>query len=147
MIFTIFLIGLLFLAYFVFSDIKRMEVENLPILAMFLVGMGISVWNGQFFSTMLGFALFGTFGWYLWKKEAIGGADVKILAVLPFFMGSIGLPNLLVSLWVFLILMMMVTLPYVVINRLVGRKGKFIPFIPIIAITYVCFWVFRVSVW
>jgi len=137
---SIFIIGLTFLLYFSYQDLKKSEIENKPILALLILGVIISLWTNNLL-TLLPFCLFWTvLGGVLWKFNSIGGADVKILAVLPLFYIPI-VPNWIAGQLMFILIFGITGLFYGVLAKLLKTK-KEIPFLPIITLTYIINYIF-----
>jgi len=140
-----FLIGLLFLLYFCYKDLKHSEIENKPILAFLIVGLIISIWANNIL-ILLPFCLFWMLlGGLLWKYNSIGGADVKILAILPIFY-LITTPNFISGQFIFIMIFGITGVLYGLLAKLIIKKRKEIPFLPIITLSYVLsflFWMIK----
>lgn len=136
----IFLIGLAFLIFFSYKDLKYMEIENKPIIALLILGLVISIINKKVFY-LIPFCLISLILWlYLWKNKAIGGADVKILSILPLFYLSFS-PNLIAGQIIFLTLFGVLGTIYALISLKINKK-RHIPFLPCILLTYVVYFLF-----
>jgi len=128
---SLFIVGCFFLAYFSYLDIKYRKIDNGPILVFFLSGLVFSYTN----KTLLIVALLECFlfacSYYLWKKNALGGADVKIL---PCIIAFIGIPIML-NLSKFLFIFAIIGGIYGIIMKKIGKNE--VPFIPIIALCFI----------
>lgn len=129
----IFLIGLLFLLYFSYCDLKKSEINNLPILIFLVVGLLILLWTNK--PIILLVCLF----WFLltlffWKFKILGGADVKILSILPIY--YLSGTNILIKSFIFLFLFWVLGMVYGSISKLIIKK-RYIPFLPLITLTYI----------
>ena len=83
----------------------------------------------------LPFSVFWFFlGFFMWKKEIIGGADVKILTILPLYQ-TFGIPNIFAGQFFFLCIFGITGTIYGLFGQLIQKKKK-IPFIPIITLTF-----------
>ena len=133
----IFIIGLLFLIYFSYKDLKYSEVENKPIILFLIVGIIFSIISKKFF-IILPFCLFWfILGCFLWKYKSLGGADVKILSILPIYY-LIPSINIFSGQLIFLVLFGILGTIYGLISRQIIKKNT-APFIPIIALTFILF--------
>lgn len=139
---ALFLIGLTFLVYFSYFDLKKQEVENMPILLFLLFGSIFALISKNFIATGILASFMGIVVYYLWAMDSLGGADAKILFALPFYLGLKGVIESLVGLWFYLILLLFVGTTYGLLGKLIIKK-KEIAFIPAITLTYLIFWLFR----
>ena len=131
-----FIIGLLFLAWFSYVDIKYQEIENGPILAMLIVGVTLSVFSGQIIATSLLIAFTYGSSYLLWYKKTIGGADAKILPSITPFFSFVGIREAFNYLFIFLIIFMIIGILYSwSYYKLTKRKKA--PFVPAITISYI----------
>ena len=138
--FLIFMLGLGFLFYFCYQDLKKSEIENKPILAFLILGVIISIWTNNIL-TLLPFCLFWLlFGGLLWKFNSIGGADVKILAVLPIFY-LITTPNFISGQFIFIMIFGTTGVLYGLLAKLIIKRNE-IPFLPIITLSYILSYIF-----
>lgn len=141
----IFLLGLVFLFYFVYQDLKKSEIENKPILAFLILGLIISVWTNNIL-TLMPFCLFWLIiGIVLWKLKSIGGADVKILAILPIYY-LINTPNFISGQFIFIMIFGITGVLYGLIAKLIIKTKKEIPFLPVITLAYIInflFWTIK----
>jgi len=139
--FIIFLIGLIYLAYFMIEDLEDCKVENKPIIAFFCLGLVILLFSKDMWLIWLLCVFMATISLGMWHYQIIGGADVKILASLvPFLL--VGIPNAIAGFWIFLLMFGLMGGVYGLISTKIIKK-KYIPFVPIIFMTYVCFWIVR----
>jgi len=144
----VFFSGLTFLFLCSYLDIRFGEVENFIILLMGLTGLVLWLIQRQSWLTLVPIAISAIIWVVLWWMRALGGADAKILACVPFFFLVYGFAESFVGLWVFFIIFLVVSVLYSFIYKFVikrTRKGNTIPFIPAIAITYILFWLFRIK--
>ena len=144
----VFLIGLCFLGWFSYQDLKTREVSNQSIITFQFISIFFIVSSPGFI--LLSLVAF-TFIWcyFLWTKKSLGGADVKVLPFLiPFVL--IGSPNYFVYYFFFLFFLAFNGLAYGLIsnNQIKKfknkRKSKKIemPFFPVILLVYILFKIF-----
>jgi Flp pilus assembly protein protease CpaA len=139
------LLGLLYLLYFSYEDLKKEEVENNPILVFFVIGMIVLLSKEKILMAGLLMLFMGILAVGLWKLNSFGGADVKILTSLtPFFL--IGSANYLVTFWVFLIIFSVIGGLYGLLGKIMVKKKQYIPFIPIITLTYLLIWTWKILI-
>jgi Flp pilus assembly protein protease CpaA len=139
--FIIFMLGLGFMLAFSYQDLKHSEIENKPILVFLILGVIISIWTNKVF-TLLPFCLFWMLlGGLLWKFNSIGGADVKILTVLPIFY-LITTPNFVSGQFIFIMVFGITGVLYGVLAKLIIKTKKEIPFLPIITLSYIISFLF-----
>lgn len=134
----LFIIGLIFLIYFSYQDLKHSEVSNISIIIMFIISIPSLVTNLSIIYVMLFFFLFT---YLLWRLNSIGGADVKILSIIPIYI-LIGAPNKFAGAFIFIMLFGLLASIYGFIAK-ISIKKKNIPLIPIILIAYILFWFYR----
>ena len=139
--FLIFMLGLSFLLYFSYKDLKHSEIENKPILAFLILGIIISVWTNNLFTLLTYFLFWMALGLYLWTINSIGGADVKILAVLPMFYLTTT-PNFISGQFIFLIIFGITCVLYGILAKLIIKTKKEVPFLPIITLSYIISFLF-----
>ena len=138
----IFLIGLGFLFYFSYADLKASQIENKPILAFILAGLVISLFQKQLVIVGLAMGFIFGLGYCLWKTGSFGGADTKILpGILPFFSFK-GIGEVFAGTLTFLLMIGFLGLLYGFIAKIMlKRKKKCIPFLPVITLAYVLTWI------
>ncbi|HUS50466.1 MAG TPA: prepilin peptidase [Candidatus Paceibacterota bacterium] len=139
----IFIIALAFLIYFSYLDLKHQEIKNEPILAFFLLGLVILYISGNSLLLVPLCLLNGLLFFALWKFKSLGGADVKILSILPIFYLLSTPINLISGQIIFLIMFGLFGTAYGLIGQLLIKKKKYIPFLPLITFTYIIFYVFN----
>jgi len=106
-----------------------------------ILGVIISIWTNKVF-TLLPFCLFWMLlGGLLWKFNSIGGADVKILTVLPIFY-LITTPNFVSGQFIFIMVFGITGVLYGVLAKLIIKTKKEIPFLPIITLSYIISFLF-----
>lgn len=136
----IYLVGLMFLIYFSFLDLRHSKVNNSFIGVFFILGLYFLLMEKSWL--ILALMLFNLlFFGGLWYFNSLGGADVKILAILPIY-SLIGCPNIITGQIFFLALIFILGLVYYVCAKLI-LKSKYIPFIPLITISYLVLGVIR----
>ncbi len=126
--------------YFSYKDVKHSEIEHKPILAFLILGVILTLRPSNLI-TILPICLF----WFVWssicwKLNIFGGADVKILTILPLF----SLPfmvNLIAGQFIFIMTLGIVGLMYALFAKVI-QKNKEIPFVPIITLTYIINYIF-----
>jgi len=140
---TSFLLGAGALCYFTYIDYKKSEIENKPIflfLALSLIWMCISP---QFWLNLTLAVLMFVLALFLWNRGVLGGADVKILPGIIAFMGlTQGFANTMVSMWFFLIFFLIIGTIYGLFAKVL-LKGKEVPFLPAITLTYLVYWFYK----
>ncbi len=137
----IFLIGLIPLLYFSWTDIKKQELSNLFIFLYALISVSVLFFNQInimpiIFLCLINFLIF----FLLWTKKAVGGADVKLIPFLTIYILILS-PNIYVGFWFFLVFLLILGTIYSIISKII-IKNKEIPFIPLITLTYIFFYVF-----
>ena len=136
----IFFIGLAFLIFFSYRDLKYSRVENYLVLIYFFSTLGILLGTGNIF-LQLTLALFWVlFGGLLWKLNNIGGADLKILIINSIYL-SLVVPNAIAGQFLFIMLFGFFGVCYGLMAKMVKLEGQ-IPFIPIITLTYIINYIF-----
>jgi Flp pilus assembly protein protease CpaA len=131
------LICLGFLIHFSYKDIKYQEVENEPIILFLIIGIVFTTYN-QNIRSLLPFCLFWLIlGLILWYSKSIGGADVKILAILPLFCLN-DISNKYIASVLFITLFVIFSGIYFIIASLSRKKG-YIPLVPVITITFIIY--------
>lgn len=129
------LLCVFWLLYFTYQDYKHLEVQNAPILVFILCGLIFSYQNHN----LLTLGLLGLFsfilGVFLWSKNAMGGADVKILPGIPLFFTALQFPQALSQYLFFLMLFAIVGGVYGLIAKKVFKLEK-VPFLPVMALVY-----------
>lgn len=141
MISIIFLIGLLFLIIYTYLDLKDEEIDDMFIAPLYILGFVLLVFNFSF-SLLTCFILWFLVGAFLFYKDAIGGADVKILNPLSIFYLIIS-PNIFYGQLIFLIIFGIVGTFYGLFSRQIINKSE-IPFLPAITLSYIFYYVFLV---
>ena len=129
-------IGLFFLIRFSWMDLKTSEVENKEIMPFLLIGVVFSLIINNLIVAGCLCLFMGILGAFLWKKNALGGADVKILAVLPLYLQSMRITSPYVLVWFFLILFLVLGSIYGLTCKYFLRRNN-VPFVPVITICYV----------
>ncbi len=136
----IFLIGLSFLIFFSYRDLKYCKIENKLILAYLFITLGILLLTGNIIIQLLLGLFWVLFAGLLWKLNNIGGADLKILIINSIYISLI-VPNVFVGHFLFIILFGINGIIYGVLAKLIKTK-KEIPFVPIITLTYILSYIF-----
>jgi Flp pilus assembly protein protease CpaA len=143
MIFEItFIIGLVFLLYFSYEDLKHSKLSNKPILTFFLIGIVYSFINHQFLVSLIAIAFFGGLGYLLWNKDIFGGADFKILFCVPLFFNFNGVGSMIGKSLLFLVLFLIIGVVYSFIFKMIRKNSRImnkdkIPFVLAIALTFI----------
>lgn len=136
---TNFLLGVLFLGYFFWLDLKKSEITNaqiLPFLAISLIWAWISPSRWILLVSMP--LLFG-FGLLLWYRGIVGGADVKILPLIIPFLALNGIGEAVWGLMRFVMIFGVIGTVYGLSANMI-MKRKEVPFLPAILLSYVVFW-------
>jgi Flp pilus assembly protein protease CpaA len=132
------IVGLLFLIYFSYQDLKHRQINQLGIIVFFIVGAIWTIKSNrlEIFLIQIIFFLILIF---LWTKNSVGGGDVKILvSLLPYVL--INTKNIYAYSILFLIGLGLFSLFVVGIIKLIQfKKIKFFPYLPIITIYYSLF--------
>lgn len=139
MLWSIFLIGLIFLIYFSYIDIKTHRLANKPIVRFLLIGLVLNFLTGKILIGLTATFLMFIFGYSLWRFANLGGADAKLLVSLTAFLD----PSSVTDIIPFMILLGILTVSMTLLINLSKKKVKQIPFIPIITLTYVIFWILK----
>lgn len=135
----IFLIGLIFLLYFSYLDLKKSEISNYSILAFLIISIFILIF-GQIIQSIIICLFWFLFGYLFWRFKALGGADIKILSILPIYYLN-GIPNIYAGAFIFLCIFLICGLIYGLFSRQI-IKNKEIPFLTIITLTYIISFLF-----
>lgn len=135
----IFIIGLAFLIWFSYQDLKKSEVSNKEILIFSIIAIFFLIISRSFIILLYCFFWFLLCS-FLWYKNSIGGADVKILTILPIFY-LLNSPNYLAGQLIFLMILGILGLIYGLLSKKINKK-KEVPFIPIITLTYIIHYIF-----
>lgn len=138
----IFWFGLVVLIILSLIDIFYRKVSNSTLVTVFLFGMAYQVARQNTLVAGLGVVLFWGLGYLLWKKTEFGGADAKLLTIIPLYLSIKGLGNLIGSLLVYMICLGIVSFIYGKVATKLLSEDK-VPFIPAIAIAYVLTWILR----
>ena len=136
----IFLIGLSFLIFFSYRDLKYSKVENKLILVYLFVTLVILLITGNILLQTILALFWCLFAGLLWKLNNIGGADLKILIINSIYL-SLLVPNAFVGHFGFIIIFGLCGLVYGILAKLI-KTNKQIPFVPIITITYILSYIF-----
>jgi len=144
MSFFLFIIAIIVLIVLSYGDYLFKTINNKPIFVFGAIGLIISLFTHNFLATVLGMALMTIFGWVLWQKEAVGGADAKILIALVPYLPFLGIPNMLATLLLFIIIFGLIGLIY----AMIWKKGlrlevDEIPFVPAIMLSYAILYFYR----
>lgn len=125
------------LTYASISDLKARRVHNVIPFTIFIIGMIYRFLIESFgFAEVSCFSFFFVLGFVLWNKRAIGGADSKVIAALSLVMPYNGVPEMFVRSLFFITLLILTAVCYTILSRLILKKEKEIPFIPIIFMSY-----------
>ena len=144
----IFFICLIFLIFYSISDIKTKKVKNGFIIPLFLIGITIFGFiQKQTLDCWILIVVWILLYYLMWKIGVIGGADTKILMCLVFYMGLIGFPELLLGIIIFTIVFLISGVLYSVFCKFILHKTPKdkLPFVPVITISYILFWLFRIK--
>ncbi len=125
----------LVLAYFSYLDIKEGEIPNEHIVFAGIMGILLAVWQ-RYMSYELVFAciVFFLFGFFLWKTKIFGGADVKTLTIIPFFL-FVANTEILFKSFQFIVVIAIAGSIYGLIMK--QMKKKSVPFMPILLFGYI----------
>lgn len=136
----IFLIGLSFLIFFSYKDLKYSKVENNLILVYLFITLGVLLFTGNILLQTILALFWVLFAGLLWKLNNIGGADLKILIVNSIYLTLI-VPNPVAGHFMFIMIFGIHGVLYGIFAKLIKTK-KEIPFIPIITLTYIMSYIF-----
>lgn len=136
----IFLIGLSFLIFFSYRDLKYSKVENKLILVYLFITLVILLITGNIVLQLVSALFWVLFAGLLWKLNNIGGADLKILIINSIYL-SLLVPNVFVGHFLFIIIFGLCGMAYGILAKLI-KTNKEIPFVPIITITYILSYIF-----
>jgi Flp pilus assembly protein protease CpaA len=136
-----FILGMIYLLYFSYKDIKHKKLDNIKIYAFGELGLIWAYINGLFYITLALMGFIFVVAWFLWDRRVIGGADVKLLVCL---MPYLGIPTeftyVFTKLMLFLVIFAFLGLMYGILGRLASKRHKNIPFIPVITLTFLIYW-------
>jgi Flp pilus assembly protein protease CpaA len=136
-----FIMATVLLVGFSIRDYVKREVDNWPLFSMWIVGMALSwVVNHQALQALvISLVMFGMC-YALWRKKSIGGADAKILTAIVPYLAVIGWGQWVNAFLVFLCLFLACGMIYALACK-IAIKAQEVPFIAVIALTYIIFWV------
>ena len=121
------------LAYLSYVDLKKREVPNSGILALFFYSIIISGPKGLAANLPIALAVFvGLFIMAVITNEGFGGGDIKLISVLALFMGKdlflLSLP---------MAILILITLIWAVVKKKGWRYE--IPFVPYVFLSYLVY--------
>lgn len=137
--------ALLFLIYFTYQDLKRQEINNLPIVIFFFIGLFFAWTDKQLIHIIFFQLILGSVFLYSWTKKQIGGADVKIfIALIPFIL--IGQINIYSTMIIYLFILSFTSLFYGQFYKMLYKKDKKIniPFLPLITFSYLLISIYEI---
>ena len=120
------------------ASYRDLKYKKLPIgfaMVIFIVGSFNRLIHLRFDFIIPSIFLFG-FGYYLWKKNCIGGADVWLLPAVCPALPFIGLGSMFFIVMAFIILFGVLSVAYAKIYSLL-YNDEYIPLIPIILLAYI----------
>lgn len=140
-----FCLGLGWLLFLSFLDLKYQKVDNRLIGVYLIIGLIIQGVVGNIVPSLLGGLLMMAFGYILWHFKTIGGADAKLLPVVVVWLPISGMANTLITLLFFITVYGIVGSLYgYIYGKLYSKKQRYIPHIPIITLTYVIVWLLNI---
>ncbi len=131
---TIFLIGLFFLIYFSYEDIKKQEISNFSIIIFSIFTLIILTQFPDKLIRILFVFLWFLLSLFFWMNGSFGGADAKLMPLISVYVSFL-IPNIISGQFMFIIGLGILSLIYAILGKLIIKKDK-IPFIPIITISY-----------
>jgi prepilin peptidase CpaA len=78
-------------------DVAVRTVPNLVSLIVAVAGLGLNAMAGQFLPALFGGAVVFAGAWYLWRRNLIGGGDVKLLTACVLLVPPILMPELILT--------------------------------------------------
>lgn len=149
--FIIFFISLIFIILAVLQDIKGRRISNKLNLSFFLFIVAIKCTlllfgypEGLLYNSIIGAIALFIFGTIMHKFKALGGGDVKLFLGLGFSLPSSSVGMVYVSIFAFLFYLFVCTLLYYSIFFILARKVrvkiKELPYAPVIALSYIIFY-------
>lgn len=141
----LFYICFVYLVFLSIEDIRKMQIDNGLIAVLFITAFIYQVVKGNILPVAIGIILFGILAYVLYSKECIGGADAKLLFAIVPCLSIKGIPNMLVTLWMFIIIFGILALIYAKMFERLFPKIQIVPFVPIITLSYVLIWIYRIS--
>lgn len=134
---------LLYLLFLSWKDLKTQTVENSYIFSLGAIGIVYRLFYHPYWSLWGGILLLAIVAYLLWLFNAIGGADAKLLPFLVPFMPFSGLAQTFVGLWFMSIVILVLGGLYALACKFLLKDKKRVPFIPIITLTFLIFWIYR----
>lgn len=133
----LFLIGLIPLIYFSYQDLRFNQINNIPILIFSILSLVCLFFCNQIIQLIIILILnFGIF-YFLWTKNSIGGADVKLITPILIFI-LVGSPNIIVAYLFFIVILLFVGTIYYLFCKLL-LKNKEVPFILLFTLIFIIF--------
>jgi Flp pilus assembly protein protease CpaA len=117
---TLFIICLIFLIYFSYLDLKYNEIDNWPIFLLFSIGVIYRAFIHDVWAVLVAVLLIGCLSYVLWTKKAVGGADFKLLIAMVPFLAFKGMPNMLITIWFFLVELLIIGIVYAIVYKLIS---------------------------
>src|SRR6202043_1185329 len=78
-------------------DVAVRTVPNLVSLIVAIAGLGLNTFDGRLLQALFGGGLVFVAAWFCWRKNWIGGGDVKLLAACAFLVPPASLPEFMLS--------------------------------------------------
>ncbi len=136
----IFLIGLAFLLFFSYRDLKYSKIENNLIIIYLIVAVIVMMFAQNYIIQFIMMIFWVMFAGLMWKLNNIGGADLKILIINSIYLSLI-VPNVIAGHFMFIMLLGFHGLLYGIFAKIIKTKRQ-IPFLPIITLTYIINYIF-----
>jgi len=133
----IFILGLLPLLYFSWKDLKYNQINNIPIFIYTILSLIVLFvfQSSQFIQLIIILTInFGVF-YFLWIKNSIGGADLKIITAILIF-SLINTPNILVAYLFFIVILLIIGAIYYIYCK-IFLINKEVPFIPLFTLLFI----------
>lgn len=131
----------IYLLIFTFQDFKKKKLADETLIGFLVIGLIAAYINGALWYNLAALGLLFAFGTILWNIKAIGGGDVKLLAILGLYLGIFTFTDIFLKLFFYFFFLIACFLTAIVIKHISEKKN--IPFVPLITIYFILYWSFN----
>jgi leader peptidase (prepilin peptidase)/N-methyltransferase len=136
----IFLVNLLILVFYSYLDLRYQKIKNIYLILLLFSSLIVFLLSGQKTTLSIILLIWGVLLISLWAYDSIGGGDLKIIFLLIPIISSF-MPNLIAGHIFFMVLFSLSSGFYGLASKKI-LKNKEIPFMPIITLNYILFYLF-----